>query len=88
MKRLSSIGELEWYRNKLVAQDGEAKSRVYVCMTGCRAYGAADVHTALEEQVKAQGLSGPVEIRATGCHGLCARRPSSPLTLWAFSTRR
>lgn len=37
MKRLSSIGELEWYRNKLLSQEEKGKTRVYVCMTGCRA---------------------------------------------------
>jgi len=75
MERLSSIGKLEWYRNKILAQVHEEKTRVYVCMTGCRAYGAAELRAALEEEVKKQGLSGQVEIRSTGCHGLCAKAP-------------
>ncbi|MEE9417980.1 MAG: FAD-dependent oxidoreductase [Desulfatiglandaceae bacterium] len=75
MERLSSIGKLEWYRNKILAQVREEKTRVYVCMTGCRAYGAAELRAALEEEVKKQGLSGQVEIRSTGCHGLCAKAP-------------
>jgi len=75
MKKLSSIGELEWYRNKLLAREDEAKTRVYVCMTGCRAYGAIELHDALEEEIKNQGLSGQVEVRSTGCHGLCAKAP-------------
>jgi len=44
-------------------------------MTGCRAYGAADVKQAMEEEVQSRGLSGDVEIRATGCHGFCAKAP-------------
>jgi len=44
-------------------------------MTGCRAYGAAEVKTALEEAVKKRGLSKEVEIRGTGCHGFCAKAP-------------
>ncbi len=48
MERLSSIGKLEWYRNKILAQVHEEKPRVYVCMTGCRAYGAAELRAALE----------------------------------------
>ena len=75
MQRLSSIGELEWYRNKIVSKEDKEKTRVYVCMTGCRAYGAADVLAALQEEVKKQGLSDRVEIRSTGCHGFCAKAP-------------
>ena len=75
MERLSSIGKLEWYRNKILAQVHEEKACVYVCMTGCRAYGAAELRAALEEEVKKQGLSGQVEVRSTGCHGLCAKAP-------------
>jgi len=75
MERLLSIGEFEWYRNKILAQEDERKTHVLVCMTGCRAYGAAELRAALEEEVKKQGLSGQVEIRSTGCHGICAKAP-------------
>jgi NADH-quinone oxidoreductase subunit F len=44
-------------------------------MTGCRAYGAAGVFEALNDEVKSQGLTRQVEIRATGCHGFCAKAP-------------
>ena len=75
MKKLLSIGELEWYRNKVLAREDESKTRVYVCMTGCRAYGASEVKAALDEEVKKQGMSDQVEVRATGCHGFCAKAP-------------
>ena len=75
MKKLLSVGELEWYRNKILAQEDEAKTRVHVCMTGCRAYGAAEVCDALEEVIRKRGLSARVEVRSTGCHGLCAKAP-------------
>jgi len=75
MNRLLSIGELEWYRNKILARQNEGKTCLHVCMTGCRAYGAAELRSALEEEVKKQGLSSQVEIRSTGCHGLCAKAP-------------
>jgi len=75
MNRFLSIGELEWYRNKILAQQDEGKTHIDVCMTGCRAYGAADLRSALEEEVKKQGLSGQVEVRSTGCHGICAKAP-------------
>ena len=75
MKRLSSIGELEGYRNKLLSREEKERTRVYVCMTGCRAYGAAEVMASLQEEIRSQGLSGQVEIRPTGCHGFCAKAP-------------
>ncbi|UCF82453.1 MAG: FAD-dependent oxidoreductase [Desulfobacteraceae bacterium] len=75
MEKLLSIGELEWYRNKILGRKDEGKARVYVCMTGCRAYGASEVKAALDEEVKKQGMSEQVEVRATGCHGLCAKAP-------------
>jgi NADH-quinone oxidoreductase subunit F len=75
MKRLSSIGEFEWYRNKVIAQEKLRKTRVHVCMTGCRAYGAAEVRDALEGELGKQDLSDQVEVRSTGCQGLCAKAP-------------
>ena len=75
MEKLNSIGQLEWFRNKIRAGQEKGKAIVHVCMTGCRAYGSADVLTALQEEVKKQGLSREVEIRSTGCHGFCAKAP-------------
>jgi len=75
METLSSIGEFEWFRNKILAQEDERKKCVYICMTGCRAYGAAEVKVSLEEEIKAQGLLTQVEVRSTGCHGFCAKAP-------------
>jgi len=75
MKRLSSIGDLEGYRHQLLSREEKGKTRVTVCLTGCRAYGAAEVAAALQDEVKRQGLSGKVDIRPTGCHGFCAKAP-------------
>jgi len=75
MEKLSSIGQLEWLRNKILSRQKEGITEVHVCMTGCRAYGAAGVLEALNEDAKSQGLSKQVEIRATGCHGFCAKAP-------------
>ncbi|MGD8972469.1 MAG: FAD-dependent oxidoreductase [Desulfobacterales bacterium] len=75
MEKLSSIGQLEWLRNKIVSRREEGIIEVHVCMTGCRAYGAAGVFEALNDEVKSQGLTRQVEIRATGCHGFCAKAP-------------
>jgi NADH-quinone oxidoreductase subunit F len=75
MEKLSSIGKLEWLRNKILSRKREGAIEVHVCMTGCRAYGAAGVLESLKSEVKRQKLSSPVEIRATGCHGFCAKAP-------------
>ncbi len=75
MEKILSIGEFEWYRNKICALEDVGKTHIDVCMTGCRAYGAAELRDALEEEVKKQGLSSQVEIRSTGCHGICAKAP-------------
>jgi NADH-quinone oxidoreductase subunit F len=75
MEKLLSIGDLEWYRNKLLSKQDEKKTRLYICMTGCRAYGAIEVRDSLEEEIKKQGFSDQVDVRSTGCHGFCAKAP-------------
>jgi len=75
MVKLASIGDLEWYRGRALAREGRERTRVNVCMTGCRAYGAAEVKEALDREILARGLAAEVEVRSTGCHGFCARAP-------------
>ena len=75
MEKLSSIGQFEWLRNGILSKTTRDKPVVHVCMTGCRAYGAASVKDALVEEVNKQGMSDSVEIRSTGCHGFCAKAP-------------
>jgi len=75
MEKLSSIGKLEWLRNKILSRKKEGTIEVHVCMTGCRAYGAAGVLESLKDEIKSQKMSSQVEIRATGCHGFCAKAP-------------
>ena len=41
MEKLSTIGQLEWLRNNILSRRQEGIVEVHVCMTGCRAYGAA-----------------------------------------------
>ena len=75
MEKLSSIGQFEWLRNRILSKSAPERPVVHVCMTGCRAYGAASVRDALAEEVRHQGLSDTVEVRSTGCHGFCAKAP-------------
>jgi len=75
MDKFESVGQLEWARNKILADADPGKTVVHVCMTGCQAYGAAAVKAALDDEVRKNGLSKTVEIRSTGCHGFCAKAP-------------
>jgi NADH-quinone oxidoreductase subunit F len=75
MKKLTSIGQLEWLRNKILSETEKGKTEIHVCMTGCRAYGASQVMEAIAEEVAKAGLSKEVEVRPTGCHGFCAKAP-------------
>ncbi len=75
MKKLSSIEELESYRTSILTKGDSEKIRVRICMTGCRAYGAAEIKSALEEEIDNRALEDRVEIISTGCHGFCARAP-------------
>ncbi len=43
--------------------------------TGCLASGSKEFQTALEEEIKKQGLEGEVKIIETGCNGFCAVGP-------------
>ena len=52
MEKLSSIGQLEWFRNKILSRKEEGITQVHVCMTGCRAYGAAGVLEALNDETR------------------------------------
>lgn len=75
MSGLRSLEALEGLRKRLLAQEALKESRLRVCMTGCRAYGALELKEALAEELQKAGLQDSVEIRATGCHGFCARAP-------------
>jgi NADH-quinone oxidoreductase subunit F len=68
-KRLKEIAE-QIRKGRL-----NVRSRVLICMTGCRALGAADVAAAFRKKLKAAALGKETEVVDTGCIGLCARAP-------------
>jgi len=52
------------------------KDRILCCtVAGCLSAGGAAVRAALEREVQAQGKANEVEVRGTGCLGLCCRGP-------------
>ena len=76
MARLTSLEDLERYRQEVLARRDPNKPCVTICSgTGCRAYQSEKVARALQAELEAQGLGGKVDVRRTGCHGFCERGP-------------
>ena len=49
---------------------------VAICQgTGCRSSASLDIHNALQEEIDNHNLSDQIEIRRTGCFGLCEMGP-------------
>ena len=52
------------------------KDRIMCCtVAGCLSAGGAAVRAAIEHEVEAAGKTGEIEVRGTGCMGLCCRGP-------------
>lgn len=75
MKRLLSLNDLENLRHQLLSAYNPNRLRIRICMTGCRAHGAAEICQALRQEISRQGMAEAVEILETGCHGFCAGAP-------------
>jgi NADH:ubiquinone oxidoreductase subunit F (NADH-binding)/(2Fe-2S) ferredoxin/ferredoxin len=74
--RIESPAELEEFRKDIISKRDPNKPCIAVCTgTGCLALGAANVVTALKEDIKKQGLETKVDVRETGCPGFCERGP-------------
>ena len=76
MKRIGTPQELAAIQEQLKKQRDPNKPLVTICAgTGCHGHGCIRVKEALEAEIKKQGVSERVEIRATGCHGFCEKGP-------------
>ena len=76
MTRLETPADLNQLRDEVVAQRKAKDTWLAVCAgTGCRAYGAAKLADALEEEIKTRGLEDKIGVRRTGCHGFCEKGP-------------
>jgi len=76
-KSLSSVEELEGLRKAILSKRRPDKPIITVCTgTACQTYGSLEIYRKLADEIKKQGLKGPVvEARATGCHGFCEQGP-------------
>jgi NADH:ubiquinone oxidoreductase subunit F (NADH-binding)/(2Fe-2S) ferredoxin/Pyruvate/2-oxoacid:ferredoxin oxidoreductase delta subunit len=76
MSRLNSPAELEKLRKDILSKRDPKKPCITLCSgSACNASGSTDVASAIEEEIKKQGLTGSVDVRRTGCHGFCERGP-------------
>ncbi|MFU8856107.1 MAG: NADH-ubiquinone oxidoreductase-F iron-sulfur binding region domain-containing protein [Deferrisomatales bacterium] len=76
MARLTSLEDLERYRQEVLAKRDPKKPCVTICSgTGCRAYQSEKVAQAFQAEIGARGLTETVDVRRTGCHGFCERGP-------------
>lgn len=75
MVKVRSPEDLKKLRMELLASKKD-KQVIAVCVgTGCVALGAQKLVEAIKDEVTKHGLEGGVEVRETGCLGLCALGP-------------
>lgn len=72
---IKSLDDLQQWRGELAEASGVFKSRVLICMTGCRALGAESVAVRFRDALKEQSLEGEVAVVEVGCVGMCAKAP-------------
>jgi NADH:ubiquinone oxidoreductase subunit F (NADH-binding)/(2Fe-2S) ferredoxin/NAD-dependent dihydropyrimidine dehydrogenase PreA subunit len=75
VNRIQSREELDTLRHKLQEKHNPRKTRILICLTGCKAMGADRLLEVFRDEVAKAGLSEEVEIVETGCHGCCAGAP-------------
>lgn len=78
LKKLSSLQELERYRESLLSDGVLSMPRIWVCCgTGCLAWGSAEVLAAIRKYIAENdaAVSVGVKCEAGGCHGQCERGP-------------
>ncbi len=74
--QLSSKQDLEALRKELLKERKPDKPLIAICNgTACRPYGCIHLTEAIKQELVKQGLENKVELRITGCHGLCEKGP-------------
>ena len=76
MTKLQNAQELNSLRDKVNAGRDPNKKIITICGgTGCQASKCQDIIDAVNVEVKNLGLEDKVDVRVTGCHGLCEKGP-------------
>jgi NADH-quinone oxidoreductase subunit F len=76
MPKINSSAEFEALRQDVLSSRDPNRPCIAVCTgSGCLALGAANLVTALKDEIQSQGLESRIEVRETGCPGFCERGP-------------
>lgn len=76
VKRISSPEDLEKIRQEIRAKKDSSKPIIAICVgTGCIALGVTKVLKDIKDEIKKSGLEGKVDVRETGCLGICEQGP-------------
>ncbi len=76
MRKLSSVVELEQWRDRILSQSDPNRTCVVTSIGTCGlARGSSDVAQAIFSTLSALGLKESIDIRTTGCHGFCEIEP-------------
>ena len=76
MPKINSSAEFEALRKDVLSSRDPNRPCIAVCTgSGCLALGAANLVTALKDEIQSQGLEQRIEVRETGCPGFCERGP-------------
>jgi NADH-quinone oxidoreductase subunit F len=74
--KLKSKQDIEALRKELVKERKPDKPLIAICNgTACRPYGCLQLTETIKQELSKQGLKDKVELRITGCHGLCEKGP-------------
>ncbi|MFA6426445.1 MAG: NADH-quinone oxidoreductase subunit NuoF [Phycisphaerae bacterium] len=76
IKKITSLNQLEQLSEELLAKQNTYKTRVLICMTGCRAMGAKNVAEQFRKNLGETELKHHTAIVEVGCIGLCAQAPT------------
>ncbi|OHB75542.1 MAG: hypothetical protein A2Z25_07530 [Planctomycetes bacterium RBG_16_55_9] len=74
--RATSLNQLERLAVRLRAGQRAYKTRILICMTGCRALGAENVAGQLRKSLAGTELEQQVAVLEVGCIGICALAPT------------
>jgi NADH-quinone oxidoreductase subunit F len=82
MPPLRSVQDLEELRRKSLAAAPPEKTILSVCSASTcgMAAGAPDVFRALRKEIERSGAGETLEVKATGCHGFCAKETT--VVIW------
>ncbi len=76
LNKVNSAAELESLRRHILGGRDASRPWVAICGgTGCLASGGQEVLDALQAAIADKALTPRVDVRLTGCHGLCERGP-------------